>query len=133
MGIERKRDADKRVRDFSELRNNMKERHYCAACEQRANADGECQCKKGYAAIKTNEKNIFDDISKERERQFEKWGEQNHEPYKWLTVLGEEFGEACKGALENNFDNYREELVQVAAVAVAAIEAHDRKMEVKSE
>ena len=76
---------------------------------------------------------VFNDITKEREHQYKKWGEQNHEPYKWLTILGEEYGETCKEALENNHDNYRKELVQVAAVAVAALEAHDRKMEIKNE
>ena len=54
----------------------------------------------------------------------------------WMTVLGEEVGEACQDALrirfgpEANRPGYTEllraELVQCAAVAVAAIECIDR-------
>lgn len=72
----------------------------------------------------------------ERKLQDAKWGEQNHEPADWMLILGEEFGEVCKAALEAKFNGdklpdaclseYRMELVQTAAVAVAAIEALDR-------
>lgn len=65
------------------------------------------------------------DIMEERFRQDEKWGEQNHTPARWLIILGEEYGEACHGALRD-FDEYREELVHVAAVALAALESFDR-------
>ena len=67
------------------------------------------------------------DIMEERARQEAKWGEQNHYPHTWLVILGEEFGEACQAALEERFADYRKELVQVAAVAIAAIECIDRK------
>ena len=33
-------------------------------------------------------------ILRERFNQDEKWGEQNHDIYKWLAILGEEVGEA---------------------------------------
>lgn len=68
-------------------------------------------------------------INKERMRQDEKWGEQNHNPFVWLAILGEEYGEACKAALESkgNYPNYRKELIEVAAVAVAALESLDRQ------
>ena len=74
------------------------------------------------------------DIKAERQRQDAKWGEQNHEAPTWLMILGEEYGEACKAACNAGFDNadwaeYRKELVQVAAVTVAMIEAYDRAME----
>jgi len=53
---------------------------------------------------------------------------QNHKPFKWLTILGEEYGEACRAALEagNIRYRYRDELIQLAAVAVAAVESIDR-------
>lgn len=84
------------------------------------------------------------DIMKERLRQDEKWGEQNHEPERWLIILGEEYGEACKAALEadtapnltlvNEYTKcYRKEIVQVAAVALAAIESLDRNNPTESE
>ncbi|ELK38867.1 hypothetical protein D478_27439, partial [Brevibacillus agri BAB-2500] len=78
-------------------------------------------------------------VIEERARQDAKWGEQNHEPQLWLSILGEEFGELCQAVNETVFNNgpeervkggyvnMRAEAVQVAAVAVAFIEALDRK------
>jgi len=82
---------------------------------------------------------IFNRIKKERELQDEKWGIQNHGPYKWMAILMEEVGEACAYILEAESNDshavkrihmetdYTNELVQVAAVAVAAIECLHRK------
>jgi hypothetical protein len=36
---------------------------------------------------------VFAAIRAERERQNATWGEQNHDAYTWLAILGEEFGE----------------------------------------
>jgi len=78
---------------------------------------------------------VFEQVAKERQSQDKKWGEQNHHPMEWLAILGEEVGEANKAALEahfagydrtGNLDNYREELIQGAAVAVAMVECLDR-------
>ena len=80
--------------------------------------------------------NIFIEIKEERQKQDIKWGEQNHKPIEWIAILTEEVGEASKSALEAHFQkcywdaeklkNYRSELIQVAAVAVAMIESLDR-------
>jgi NTP pyrophosphatase (non-canonical NTP hydrolase) len=77
----------------------------------------------------TNE--VLREVKEERQKQETKWGQQNHLPQDWLMILGEEVGEANKAALEAKFGDgkinlYREELVQVAAVAVAMIESYDR-------
>jgi len=77
---------------------------------------------------------VLRDINAERRRQDEKWGVPNHRPFKWISILGEEFGEVCKAALEvhfkkeyvDDYSDYRKELIEVAAVAVAAIENLDR-------
>lgn len=74
---------------------------------------------------------ILDDVSIERERQDAKWGVQNHSSFTWLAILGEEVGESNQAALKAHFGNrgwahYREELIQVAAVAVAMVECLDR-------
>jgi hypothetical protein len=78
---------------------------------------------------------ITSEVQDECLRQHKKWGEQNHNPLGWLAILGEEFGEVARAACELNVaknqdpkwkDNYREELVQVAAVAVSAIASYDR-------
>lgn len=77
-------------------------------------------------------------VASERERQDVKWGPQNHSPIEWIAILGEEFGEASKEALEHHWAGkhypvdplrllrLKDELYQVAAVAVAAIESLDR-------
>lgn len=76
---------------------------------------------------------IVDDILTERERQDSKWGDvpgidrRNDSTY--AAVLGEEFGEVCQAWLERDRRNLREELVQVAAVAVAWLEELDNTPE----
>lgn len=71
------------------------------------------------------------DVMRELQRQHEKWGLQNHGVVQWMLILSEEFGEAAKEANEAYFRNkptedYRKELVQVAAVAINAIATLDR-------
>lgn len=87
----------------------------------------------------------IESIIEERERQDAKWGDQsgNH-PFEWTSILGEEFGELCEAVNETYFkngdkpergglDKIRKEAVQVAAVAVAIIEAIDKEREHKEE
>lgn len=71
--------------------------------------------------------NIYESVFIERSRQYQKWGLQDHDEDKWMTILMEEIGEVARAILEDDPNNYREELIQVAAVAFAAIEAFDRK------
>ena len=73
-----------------------------------------------------NKHEILEYIVKERVKQDNKWGEQNHDIYKWLAILGEEVGEVNKAALENNYDEIISELIQIGAVAVAMIESLER-------
>lgn len=75
---------------------------------------------------KGTEQKVFDDIIAERRRQDAKWGVQAHAPATWFIILAEEVGEAARTLLEDR-SNWRKELVQVAAVAVAAIEAYDEE------
>ena len=65
-------------------------------------------------------------IIAERARQDEKWGEQNHNIYKWLAILGEEVGEVNKAVLEDNYKDVIDELIQIGAVTVAMIESLER-------
>lgn len=92
---------------------------------------------------------VLDEVFREREKQDEKWGTQNHTIPEYLMILGEEVGEANKEALDVYFrnkkidemtvsdieqgipqkckyENYRKELIQIAAVAVAMVECFDR-------
>lgn len=92
---------------------------------------------------------LLDEVRDERAAQDEKWGKQNHPSgtgwkyqqleafaararcddnaemgtLTWFDILREEFWEA---AAEEDADRLREELIQVAAVAVAWVEAIDR-------
>lgn len=85
-------------------------------------------------------KNVLAEIKEERIKQDSRWGVQNHSPEHWLMILGEEVGEVNRAALEgivldsngikvhDKWKNYREELIQVAAVAIAMVESYDRKI-----
>lgn len=80
------------------------------------------------------------EIRVERARQEMKFGPQDHDPFKYLAILGEEVGEANKAAIEaydwkagkfedfpsNRVMHIRDELIQVAAVAKAIIETLER-------
>lgn len=68
---------------------------------------------------------ILEEVSIERSRQDAKWGPQNHNIFKWLSILGEEVGEANNAALERDWENFRVECIQIAAVAAAMAEALD--------
>lgn len=72
------------------------------------------------------------EVQRERIRQDEKWGEQNHNDYRWLAIATEELGEAAQAMLHDEFGGdhagtLREELVQTAAVIFAWIECIDRR------
>ncbi len=68
-------------------------------------------------------RDIWSRILLERARQDTKFGAQRKlSPKDWLTILVEEVGEVAEAILEHDIDNYSVELVQVAAVCVAALE-----------
>lgn len=83
--------------------------------------------------------NVCVEVAEERTRQDERWGEQNHELPVWSCILTEEVGEVAQAILKmrpndgaEGVGRVRRELVQVAAVAVAAIECIDRQAEPKT-
>jgi hypothetical protein len=81
------------------------------------------------------------EIQDERERQDQKWGEQNHDAGTWALVLLEEIGEWAKAELHSRFGGseagrQRHEAVHAAAVAQAIVECMERarqKREVEKE
>lgn len=73
-----------------------------------------------------NKEDVVSSILIERQKQDDKWGEQNHDVYKWLAILGEEVGEANKAALEDSREDLINELIQIGAVTVAMIESLKR-------
>jgi len=40
-------------------------------------------------------------VQMERLSQEHKWGSQHHTAFEWLAILGEEFGEACQAAVDD--------------------------------
>lgn len=71
---------------------------------------------------------VLAEVRGERARQANQWGHKVHEQRTseyGCRVLGEEFGEVCRAVNERDREQCRLELVQVAAVAVAMIEALD--------
>jgi len=81
-------------------------------------------------------KYYLDQISQERSRQDKKWGEHNHHPLMWFSIIGEEFGEMLKAfneySFDFNFNHFKEmqkEAIQVAASCVAMLECIDRMAE----
>lgn len=83
---------------------------------------------------------VLTEVDLEMRKQIDKWGQQNHHPYIWQNILMEEVGEVSKAILQTEmegkkktWDDVREELVQVAAVACSAIQSIDRnQIEVKN-
>jgi hypothetical protein len=71
-------------------------------------------------------------VRNERERQEEKWGQQNHDSAKWNQVLAEEIGEAAKDAMEKGEGAELTEVIQVAAVALAWAETILRRQAVET-
>lgn len=68
----------------------------------------------------------------EMNRQDEKWGaDRDQHPFVWQTILSEEVGEFSQAILHDEFGGNksgtaREEMVQIAAVALQIIEYYDR-------
>lgn len=93
--------------------------------------------------IKDHQVEIFNEVFRERFNQDLKWGVQNHDPFAWSAILSEEVGEMNKAILDSSTliggkfaispnllssgkDCYRQELIQIAAVAISMIECLDR-------
>jgi len=72
--------------------------------------------------LKDNMEKLLDLIIEERKRQDEKWGaNRNLEDMEWLTILVEEVGESAEAILKG-LPELKDEIVQIAAVALAWLE-----------
>lgn len=71
------------------------------------------------------------EIVGERRRQDEKWGgevhDDRHSPEDWMMIIDHYLNRVLSATRKNNSEEYRKSLIRVAAVAIAAIEAEDRK------
>lgn len=72
---------------------------------------------------------VIADIKREREKQDDKWGIQEHTAPVWVSIIGEEYGETCKAvnefmfhATQANEQEIYNEAIQTAASCVALCE-----------
>jgi hypothetical protein len=62
---------------------------------------------------------VVEQIRQERERQFQKWGDQNHTDSMWYMIFMEEVGEIAKAFVEmKGGDAYPMKMELIHAVAV---------------
>lgn len=79
--------------------------------------------------------NVINDVCAERARQDAQWGNQSeHNDFVWNAILTEEIGEVSQAVLHQKFggpakNTLYEELTQVAAVAIAWMEAINKRGE----
>lgn len=81
---------------------------------------------------KEDERGVFAEIQAERVRQDEQWGgpehDDTHGPADWCDYIERQLSEADGVIGLQNPAAWRERMVKIAALAVAAIESHDRVM-----
>lgn len=83
---------------------------------------------------KDETRGILQEIARERQRQDEQWGgpehDDTHERSDWLVLIQTQLHLAVTPSLSvvpGRIEEYRERLVKTAALAVAALEALDRR------
>lgn len=76
-----------------------------------------------------NTRFILDDVFNERERQVGKWGynDDAYNAFDWHEMIGDYNAWARRMMTMNSHEKARNRYIQVAALAVAAVEALDRK------
>lgn len=75
---------------------------------------------------------VLEELSLERQHQDGKWGGPAHDdqrgPFDWVRNIRNYVGWAEQMADMDSPDKYRRRMIQIAALAVAAVESHDRLM-----
>lgn len=70
-------------------------------------------------------------VIEERRKQDRQWGgadhDDDHQRKDWLGFIREHSDRATRALKGCDFDEYRKQLVEIAALALAGIESHDRK------
>lgn len=79
--------------------------------------------------------NVIEQIEAELDRAIAKWGgeqaDNRHDRLTWLRLIDDHRIRATRH--DAGADEYRHELVVIAALAIAAIEAHDRRRRAEDE
>ncbi len=89
-------------------------------------------------ARKPRRKTVLQEIRIERNRQDHQWGgpvnDDGHRAGDWLGFIDDHLGRAKQSIVNRVLiteDDYRQNLIEVAALAVAAVESLDRKRKAK--
>lgn len=75
---------------------------------------------------------VLEQILEERRNQDKKWGgpafDDERERTEWLSLIREHEERAKRQVTRTgDLDEYRQQLIEIAALAIAAIQAHDRR------
>lgn len=74
---------------------------------------------------------VLSEVADERQRQDEKWGgpehDNGHAPADWMDFIDLKLDEAELAANQGNVREVRRVMVQIAALAVAGVQALDRR------
>ncbi len=76
---------------------------------------------------------IMIEVTNERMVQDQEWGikrDDSHSEWGWIALLTRHAGLAVNDGLEKDVGRFRKQMVRVAAIAIAAVEAFDRKTQV---
>ena len=77
-----------------------------------------------------SKQSVLDEVSKERAIQDAQWGgaahDDKHTEPEWIAILARHLGLAANDEAEEEPTRFRRQMVRLAAVAVAAVEAFDR-------
>lgn len=84
-------------------------------------------------AQRAGQRVVLEQVVEERRKQDRQWGGVNHddehERTEWISFLKDHLDRAKKAVHKSgDLDEYRQQLIEVAALAVAAAEAHDRRL-----
>lgn len=73
---------------------------------------------------------VLSEVAAERARQDEQWGgpehDDEHVPFEWNGFIGLQLDAADRATVKRDRAQWRERMIKIAALAVAAIESHDR-------
>lgn len=77
--------------------------------------------------MESHTQSVLNDVLRERERQRQLWGERelDHSELEWVSILSMELGKVSRIYWRHDPEEYRDELIHLAAVAVAAVERFD--------
>lgn len=76
--------------------------------------------------------NVYQEIQDERSRQDVQWGGHEHDDeharHEWNGFIAHQMSAAATAVVQDDQSAWRERMIKIAALAVAAVESHDRRV-----